>query len=117
MRKNFDLNVSLISTRRRNKPLVPRVTLYNSQTKRVGVLKKLYNYTFAVLLSSLAFWVRKKIVKNPLEQGIFFQHLVWNRVAKLAFCGLVQGKGFYSKCLRVGHWRKNGINGLYSLIK
>ena len=31
-----------------------------------------------------------------MEQGIFFQHLVWNRVAKLAFCALVQGKGFYS---------------------
>ena len=28
-----------------------------------------------------------------LEQGIFFQHLVWNRVTKLEFLSLVEGKG------------------------
>ena len=49
-----------------------------------------------MLLSSLTFCLRKKIIKNRLEQGILFQHLVWKRVAKLAFCWLVQGKGFYS---------------------
>ena len=37
--------------------------------KRAG--KKLYNYKFAVLLTSLAFWVRKNL-KNSLKQGIFF---------------------------------------------
>ena len=37
-------------------------------------------------------WNRLDTYSSRLDQGIFFKHLFWNRVAKLEFLSLAQGK-------------------------